>query len=51
MVAYVRTQGNAAGDDQPLGINTSDTGQFSSYQQMLNGLFLLIALLPERMSR
>lgn len=51
MVAFVRVQGNAMGDDQPLGIDTTNTDRYSTYQQMLNGLFLLIALLPERMSR
>lgn len=51
MVDFVRVNGNATGNDQPLGINTSDNGVWSSYQQLLRGLVLMIALLPERMIR
>lgn len=51
MVAFVRQYGQADGDDLPLDIGTTDTGINSTYQRVLNGLFLLIALLPERMIR
>lgn len=51
IVAFVRTNGNAAGDDQTLGINTGDTGEWSTYQHVIRGVFTLIALLPERMIR
>ena len=51
LVGYLREQGNAPGDDQPLGITTSNTDEWSTYQQLMRGLFTLIALLPERMIR
>ncbi|NKI34300.1 DUF1800 domain-containing protein [Wenzhouxiangella sp. XN79A] len=51
LVAFLREQGNAAGNDQPLAIDTSNTAEWSTYQHLMRGLFTLIALLPERMAR
>jgi len=51
LVDYLRVQGNAPGDDQPLDVDTSNTDEWSTYQHLLRGLFSLVALLPERMIR
>ena len=51
MVAFLNTNSGAAGNNQPLGVNTDDTGEWSTYQKLMRGLFLLVALLPERMIR
>jgi uncharacterized protein (DUF1800 family) len=51
LVGYLRVQGEADGDDLALGINTGNTGESDRYQHLMRGLFTLIALLPERMSR
>ena len=51
MVGFLANNGNAPGDDQPLSINTGDTSEWSTYQKLMRGLFLLVALLPERMIR
>ncbi|MEM7054723.1 MAG: DUF1800 domain-containing protein [Pseudomonadota bacterium] len=51
MVAFLNTNSGAAGNDQPLDINTDDTSEWSTYQKLMRGLFLLVALVPERMIR
>jgi len=51
MVAFVQTHGQAPGPDAPLGVDTGNTGANSSYQRVVRGLVLQLAVLPDVMVR
>ncbi|NEP62915.1 MAG: DUF1800 domain-containing protein, partial [Symploca sp. SIO2G7] len=51
IVNFTRTHGEAANNDEGLQIDTENLDRDSRYQQLMRGIFMLVALLPERMIR